>query len=588
MWSRLMPETAFVWAVWAGEGNIQVMRMFRVSLGKHPRLDISLRAVPLYSTTLQRPPRGAASPSVNRRGSLSSSVAVPLRSAVTAVGSEALGLVVALGAGGRGGWVDSVEAEHGVVVGGFSLPPAHVPSGDTPSSGPMLVAGEGVIASVAAGEVRVWRVEDRGRGAMGLSRALGQLSSLVPPPGLDKGADDLALPLTCRRSGEGGMTPMVFLGGGAGWAQAGGGGGGEGASPAEAVQELLECLQRTNKNVEMQHVCEQGEGAEECRRKQEEKKSSKKRKRGGEAAMLAPLHVATETALHVAALCLGEEANVGTVGSRLADKGSGATPRTKIKGQAARGGGEGRKEERVVMWVLLRALIEAGKFPLREEAPLVLRLVEEGPLELTEAVLAGPGEVSERTIVCLLRRLLRPQEHPLPPIIASSPATQEHRDAGQPYKGDEEGIPAREVARLAGLAVRRPCCRAFLRTALAVEMDGPSAALLLVLLQALLEEAVGAGGKGRPTEEAVLTWLESLLDAKFVALVVEGKRERAGEAWGEEGVLRRVLASTQERIQAAALSCQALEVVEGYIAQFRRAGESLQVIPDYSLDVLPV
>jgi hypothetical protein len=119
-------------------------------------------------------------------------------------------------------------------------------------------------------------------------------------------------------------------------------------------------------------------------------------------------------------------------------------------------------------------------------------------------------------------------------------------------------------------------------------MDGPSAALLLVLLQALLEEAVGAGGKGRPTEEAVLTWLESLLDAKFVALVVEGKRERAGEAWGEEGVLRRVLASTQERIQAAALSCQALEVVEGYIAQFRRAGESLQVIPDYSLDVLPV
>jgi hypothetical protein len=83
-------------------------------------------------------------------------------------------------------------------------------------------------------------------------------------------------------------------------------------------------------------------------------------------------------------------------------------------------------------------------------------------------------------------------------------------------------LPA-DLLKVLGLCVRRPCCPAFLRAAMA-ELDGPSAALLLLMLKALLGRAATSTSteKGQVAERELLPWLEALLDANLVSLVSRG------------------------------------------------------------------
>jgi hypothetical protein len=244
------------------------------------------------------------------------------------------------------------------------------------------------------------------------------------------------------------------------------------------------------------------------------------------------------------------------------------------EGAAARGGNKRRKSssngdnngEQRPVWRLLGALLDAGKLPLRERPFLMEELLAHGRLDLVKRVLAGPADVPERVVVRALQRAL---------------ILQQDSGAADRVAGSLE---------LVALAVRRPCCPAFLRTALAAELDGPTAALLLVLLKVLLERAVKGGAKARPGEEACLTWLEALLDANFVNLVLESNATAtaSGAGAGRGGAVKQALEGVKALAGEAAAACQALEMVGGYVAQFRRAGHAMEVIPDYSLDTLVI
>ena len=68
--------------------------------------------------------------------------------------------------------------------------------------------------------------------------------------------------------------------------------------------------------------------------------------------------------------------------------------------------GEGNEKKQELMWKLLKALIDAGKIPMRDRVTLIDELAEKGRLDLVHRVLAGPADVPERIVVRGLRKAL--------------------------------------------------------------------------------------------------------------------------------------------------------------------------------------
>ncbi len=537
MWSGAREDTAYVWTVWAAPGAGQlILRMGRVSFDQQNALSF----LDLFTQTLSGS-SGAASVvdagSQKRRRASSSPAPVAGSPAVHTVGMAAEGLLVTAVEGEQGVRLQAWDAEFGVVVG------EAVSSSCTADPSSLLVGGRGVMASAstsASSDVAVWRVEATDRpstGDVGLRRVLGKLSS----------ASAAASTMTFKSDREGWVAKDDRVE----------------AVPGD-TDDALEALLKLLPHEEEEHG--KGTAADS------KKKSGKKRKRSKDAAVFAQTLVPAHTALLVATLCLSTEAE--DVASPA------ATPTQKngknSRGRKSNGNGSEDANRSKALWQLLQALLEAGKFPLRERPTLMLELLAKGRKDLVASVLAGPADVPEKAVVQAVSRLVRP----------SGEAKEQEQAAKE--------AAAKEAADLAGLAVRRPCCPAFLRAAMAAELDGPAAALLLVLLRALLERAMAKGAGTKPTEEQVLTWLEALLDAKFVSMVFEGTRlpAGAGAGTGEEGtgaLLRQILGSVKDVARQAARACEALEVVDGYFSQFKRAGvHGIQVIPDYSLDAIVI
>jgi len=637
MWSGMGQDTAYLWTVWGGgeggrEGGL-FLHMARVAIGREGGREggaARLSLIQLYTKTLVDPAAAAAaaaaaasssssssSASKRRRSSTSSSLpsSSSLPPSIQTVGMQAHGLIItAVEEGGREGGreggvrLQAWDAEHGVVVGEAYPSSSSLSLPSSSSSSSLLVGGEGVIASSSSSspsslpssssdQVVVWRVESKEGGGgegTGLRRALGKLSAAATAAATAAAARTAAaaaplVRMTFKSSEVGWVCQEGEAAAAATATAAAAAAAAGGSRTAEAVEELLQLLLASEQQQQQQ---QQNGGGKKEKRKEEERNgssssssSSKKRKRvklTGDV-LLARTPIAAATALHVASLCLnegGEEDEEGKEGGKGTAKGK--TQQRRKSSEARREGG--REERQAALWRLLQALIEAGKFPLREHPSILLQLLRRNKKEVVAAALAGPGDLSERMVVQALHALLRSSPSSLPPSSSSDEQQQ------QQQQKINKGVYAREVSKLVGLAVCRPCCPAFLRAALSEGMDGPTAALLLVLLRSLLEKTMNGktgGGEGGREEECVLTWLEALLDAKFVSLVVQGGRE-GGRGGKEGGMVKKVLVGVRECARRGAMACEALELVEGYFAQFKRAGQSLQVIPDYSLESIRI
>jgi len=624
-------DMVYLWTVEKGEteggrGRGLFLRMTRVAIGRDVGKEegaARLSSIKLYTKTLVDPAgvETAAAVAVASSSSSSSSSTSKKRSSPTTsytppcsflplsvqtVGMQAQGLIVTAveeverkGSGEGGVRLQAWDAEHGVVV-GEACPPSS--SFSLPSTSSLFACGEGVIASgsPSTDKVAAWRVESREGGGegTGLRRALGKLA-VTTAAAAACATGTVAAPLVTMtfKSSEVGWVCQEreedATGAAAGAAAAAAGG----LTPDDAVDQLLQLLfaaeQEQQQQYQHQHQHQQNGKADTKKKEEEERNgsgkscsSSKKRKRAKltGAVLLARTPVATQTALYVASLCLAEEDEEGGEGILEGGRGKKARRRKSREGQGE-GATEGRKQERQAgLWRLLQALIEAGKYPLREHPTLLLQLLQRGRKEVVAAALAGPGDLSEKSIVQSLRAVLRSPSS-LPPSSISITSQEQQQQQQQQLNN---GVYAREVFKLVGLAVCRPCCPVFLRAALSEGMDGPSAALLLVLLRSLLEKTIdgNAGGGGRE-EECILTWLEALLDAKFVSMVVQGSRE-GGQGGKERDVVRKVLMGVRECARRGAMACEALELVEGYFAQFKRAGQSFQAISDYSLESISI
>ncbi len=544
MWAGGSEESAYYWTVWSVPSGTVHVRVARVSFGAAataqaaPALTLSV----LYGKDVGASDAAAAGGGAGRKRRRSvEKEGAAAEAAEAVVGLEGEGALVVVDR--VRGVLQAWDAEHGVVLGESA---AVATEAAARQGQQQWVAGEGgVLAEAAAGEggeVAVWRVEARagkfGDGDGGLRRVLG------------KGA-------AASVSG----TVMVLSGGV--WVEA------EAAAAEAAAAAAAEGGGR--KKGKAAHAPQQGEedevaallrlmtgagGEQQQQSGQQEGKSGKAR------GVLARTPVSSRTALLVARRCL-DDADEGGAAARGAK-------RPKSSGGGGNGNGTSEKGEQRPLWRLLGALLDAGKLPLRERPFLMEELLAHRRIDLVKRVLGGPADIPERAVVRALQRAL---------MLA--PAGEEEESGADRVAGSLE---------LVALAVRRPCCPAFLRTALAAELDGPTAALLLVLLKVLLETAVKGGAKARPGEEPCLTWLEALLDANFVNLVLESNATSmaAASGAGRGGAVKQALEGVKALAGEAAAACQALETVGGYVAQFRRAGHAMEVIPDYSLDTLVI
>lgn len=581
MWASGREESAFHWTVWATTpaGGVHV-RVARVSLsaagsGAVPALTSAVLYGKVWAASSTEGAAGGGGGTGRKRPRRASVASANEAAGVGAVG----GGVDVVGLEGEGalvvvdrarGLLQAWDAQHGVALGEAALPALGGEGG-----GETWVVGEGgVLACVGGeGEVAVWRVEARaGAGEGGLRRVLGKGAAATASSSAAAAAD-LGTVLVFRggqwveeeetegggsskRKGKKGSTPA--------------GEGDGGGDDDEAVGALLRLVAAAEAPAA---AATEGGGG------------SSSNKLGKARGPLARVPVSARTALLVARRCLDEgdrpaavpallstpartaaAAAAGSSSSKRQKKANGSGPSPSTSGSGADS----------PLWRLLGALLDAGRLPLRERPRLMEELLEKGQsgpvglgLGMVRRVLAGPGDVPERAVVRALQRAL----------------------ALMQQQGQEEGEGSGVAASLemVALAVRRPCCPAFLRTALATELDGPGAALLLVLLKVLLERAVRGGGGARPGEEQCLTWLEALLDANFVSLVLEGAAAVSSSASASRGgAVKQALEGVRALAGEAAAACQALETVGGYVAQFRRAGHAMEVIPDYSVDRLAI
>jgi hypothetical protein len=565
-------DSAYHWTLWSTPGASGVhVRVARLSLDSAPAATAPHASPPVLTLSVlygkevgaSAASEAAAAAGRKRRRSTAAATGGAGAPAVVeaVVGLEGVGALVVVDR--AGGVLQAWDAEHGVMLG-------EAAAATTEAAGTWVAGEGGVLAAVAGegGEVSVWRVEARegdGAGEGGLRRVLGKgLASVVSGSG-----SSLASASASVSASSSALGAVLVLSGSGEWVEASEAASGEEGGRSRKKGSKAQQQRGGEDDVEalLRLVAGDGGGKEqqqqppqpqEQEQEQEQQQQQQQVKWGKARGPLARTPVSARTALVVARRCLGGD---GEGPSEAAARGN-----KRRKGS----GNEGPHEP---LWRLLGALLDAGKLPLRERPFLMEELLEargRQGLDLVKRVLGGPADVPERAVVRALQRALLLQ--------------------GQGGQGEGGGAGDRVAwsLELVGLAVRRPCCPAFLRAALASELDGPTAALLLVLLKVLLERAVKGGAKARPGEEACLTWLEALLDANFVALVLESTSSSSMSPAGQGSAVRAALEGVRALAGEAAAACQALETVGGYVAQFRRAGHAMEVIPDYSLDTLAI
>ena len=62
----------------------------------------------------------------------------------------------------------------------------------------------------------------------------------------------------------------------------------------------------------------------------------------------------------------------------------------------------------------------------------------------------------------------------------------------------------------------------------------------------------------------------------------------ATSASSSHQLIEKMLSSINDVAEGATQACEALKTVEGYLEQLKRAGDTLEIVPDYSLDFMPV